>query len=340
MIKIVIDGFGGDLSPFVNVEGAVMALNEIEDLYIIMTGDEEILKKELVKYTYDEKRLEIVHAPDVITCEDTPTVAIKQKKESSLVKAYDLLRYEDDVKGVVSIGSTGAVLAGSVLKVGRIKGVKRPAFCPILPTFNGRIVGICDSGANVDCDPINLNQFALMGSLYLKKAYNIENPRVALLNIGTEDTKGDALRKETYPILKENTSINFVGNMESRDLLTGEYDLIVCDGFSGNVLLKSTEGTAMELMKLIKKVMYKSTKNKMGALLLKKDFYEIKDLMDYNNYGGGVMLGVNKVIVKGHGGSKSKAIYNCVKQAYTMEKNGLCEAIATEIAGTMENKTE
>lgn len=340
MIKIVVDGFGGDLSPFVNVEGAIMALNKIEDLYIILTGDEEILKAELSKYSYDKNRLEIVHAPDIITCEDTPTVAIKQKKESSLVKAYDLLRYEDDVKGVVSIGSTGAVLAGSVLKVGRIKGVKRPAFCPILPTFNGNIVGICDSGANVDCDPLNLNQFALMGSLYLKKAYNIENPRVALLNIGTEDTKGDALRKETYPLLKENKAINFVGNMESRDLLTGEYDLIVCDGFSGNVLLKSTEGTAMELMKLIKKVMYKSTKNKMGALLLKKDFYGIKDLMDYNNYGGGVMLGVNKVIVKGHGGSKSKAIYNCVKQAYTMEKNGLCEAIALEIANTMDNKTE
>ena len=266
-----------------------------------MTGDEEILKKELAKYTYDEKRLEIVHAPDVITCEDTPTVAIKQKKESSLVKAYDLLRYEDDVKGVVSIGSTGAVLAGSVLKVGRIKGVKRPAFCPILPTFNGRIVGICDSGANVDCDPINLNQFALMGSLYLKKAYNIENPRVALLNIGTEDTKGDALRKETYPILKENASINFVGNMESRDLLTGEYDLIVCDGFSGNVLIKSTEGTAMEILKLLKKTLKKNLKTKLGALVIKKDVYEIKDFMDYNNYGGAVLLGCKKTVVKGHG---------------------------------------
>ena len=261
MIKIVVDGFGGDNSPFVNVEGSVMALNEINDLYIILTGDEKTLKTELAKYTYDQSRLEIVHAPDVISCEDTPTVAIKQMKESSLVKAYDLLRHEDEVKGMVSIGSTGAVLVGSVLKVGRIKGVKRPAFCPILPTLNGKIVGICDSGANVDCDPLNLNQFATMGSLYIKKAYGIENPRVALLNIGVEDTKGDALRKETYGLLKENKSINFVGNMESRDLLTGEYDLVVCDGFSGNVLLKSTEGTAMELMKLIKTIMYKNTKN-------------------------------------------------------------------------------
>lgn len=340
MIKIVVDGFGGDHSPFVNVEGSIMALNENPDLSIILTGDEEILKQELAKYTYDHNRLEIVHAPDVISCEDKPTEAIKQKKESSLVKAYDLLRHEDDVRGLVSIGSTGAVLVGSVLKVGRIKGVKRPAFCPILPTMNQRIVGICDSGANVDCDPINLEQFAVMGSLYMKKAYGVNNPKVALLNIGLEETKGDMLRKETYELLKNNETINFVGNMESRDLLTGAYDLIVCDGFSGNVLLKSTEGTAMELMKLIKKTMTCNLKNKIGAAILKNDIMDIKDLMDYNNYGGGVMLGVSKTIVKGHGGSKSKAIYNCIKQAYTMEKTKLCEAIGEAISNNITKPNE
>lgn len=332
MIKIVVDCFGGDRSPHVNIEGAMMALKENEDLSLILTGDEDILKQELAKYSYDTNRLSIVHAPEIISCEDKPTEAIKQKKESSLVKAYELLRYDDEVRGLVSIGSTGAVLVGSVLKVGRIKGVKRPAFCPILPTMNGKIVGICDSGANVDCDPINLEQFALMGSLYMQKAYGIENPRVALLNIGVEETKGDMLRKETYELLKNNPAINFVGNMESRDLLTGAYDLIVCDGFSGNVLLKSTEGTAIELMKLIKKVMTANLKNKVGAVILKKDIMGIKDLMDYNNYGGGVMLGVSKTIVKGHGGSKSKAIYNCIKQAYTMEKSKLCEAISKAIS--------
>lgn len=335
MIKIVVDSFGGDHSPLVNVEGAIMALNENPDLSIVLTGDENLLNQELAKYTYDRERLEIVHAPEVITCDDKPTEAIKQKKESSLVKAYDLLRHEDDIRGLVSIGSTGAVLVGSVLKVGRIKGVKRPAFCPILPTMNGKIVGICDSGANVDCDPLNLEQFAVMGSLYMQKAYGIENPKVALLNIGVEETKGDMLRKETYELLKNNPSINFVGNMESRDLLTGAYDLVVCDGFSGNVLLKSTEGTAMELMKLIKKVMTANLKNKVGAVLLKKDIMGIKDLMDYNNYGGGVMLGVSKTIVKGHGGSKSKAIYNCIKQAYTMEKAKLCEAIGDAISNNI-----
>lgn len=332
MIKIVVDCFGGDRSPHVNIEGAMMALKENEDLSLILTGDEDILKQELAKYSYDTNRLSIVHAPEIISCEDKPTEAIKQKKESSLVKAYELLRHDDEVRGLVSIGSTGAVLVGSVLKVGRIKGVKRPAFCPILPTMNGKIVGICDSGANVDCDPINLEQFALMGSLYMQKAYGIENPRVALLNIGVEETKGDMLRKETYELLKNNPAINFVGNMESRDLLTGAYDLIVCDGFSGNVLLKSTEGTAIELMKLIKKVMTANLKNKVGAVILKKDIMGIKDLMDYNNYGGGVMLGVSKTIVKGHGGSKSKAIYNCIKQAYTMEKSKLCEAISKAIS--------
>ena len=327
MIKIVVDAFGGDRSPQANVEGAIRALNENTDIYVIFTGDENILKEELLKYKYDESRIEIVNASEVITCEDKPTEAIKVKKDSSLVKALDLLRYQEDVSAMVSAGSTGAVLAGAVIKVGRIKGVKRPAFCPILPTMNNSLVGLCDSGANVDCDPIHLCQFAVMGSLYMEKGFNIEKPRVALLNIGTEDTKGDNLRKETYPLLKEIKEINFVGNMESRDFLSGNYDLVVCDGFSGNVLLKSTEGACLEMLKLLKKAFTKNLKNKLGALLLKKDIYAIKDYMDYNNYGGGVMLGVNKTIVKAHGSSKATSIYNCVKQAYNMEKNNLRPAI-------------
>ena len=340
MIKVVVDCFGGDRSPQANVSGAIKALNENDDLYLILTGDEEKLQAELSSYTYDKTRLEIVHAPDVISCEEKPVEAIKKNKESSLVKAYDLLRQNDDINALVSTGSTGAVLVGSVLKVGRIKGVNRPAFCPILPTMKETIVGICDSGANVDCDPINLVQFAIMGSLYLEKAYGIKNPRVALLNIGTEEGKGDALRKETYELLKENESINFVGNMESRDLLTGDYDLIVCDGFSGNVLLKSTEGACMELMKLLKKKMTSGIKNKLGALLLKKSMYQVKDYMDYNNYGGGVMLGTKKTIVKGHGSSKDTAIYHCINQAYNMEKSKLREYISEEITKqTSEEKT-
>ena len=330
MIKIVVDGFGGDRSPYVNVEGTVMALNKEKDLSVIITGDEEILKQEFAKYKFDTSRLEIVHAPDVISCNDKPTDAIRTMKESSLVKAINLVKDNPENKALVSIGSTGAVLVGAVLRIGRIKGVNRPAFCPILPTLNGGIVGVCDSGANVDCDPNNLKQFALMGSLYMQKAYGIKNPRVALLNIGVEEEKGNKLAKETYQLLKDTKSINFVGNMESRDLLTGNYDLVVCDGFDGNVLIKSTEGTALELMKLLKTTLTSSLKNKIGALFVKKSIYSIKELMDYNNYGGGVMLGTNKIVIKGHGSSKSKAVMHCILQAYEMEKNHLCEAIENE----------
>lgn len=338
MIKIVVDGFGGDNSPAVNVEGAVEALKINNDIQIIITGDETLLQNELSKYSYDKSRLSIVHATEVITCNDKPTEAIRYKKESSLVKALQIIHDNEDINSLVSIGSTGAVLAGAVMKIGRIKGVQRPAFCPILPTMNKGIVGICDSGANVDCDPINLKQFAIMGSLYLEKAYNIKNPKVALLNIGVEEEKGNKLSKDTYQLLKETQGINFVGNMESRDLLSGDFDLVVCDGFAGNVLIKTTEGSCIEMLKLLKKALTSSLKNKIGSLLIKKSIYEIKDMMDYNNYGGGVMLGTKKNIVKGHGSSKSKSVTNCILQAYEMDKNNLCQVISEEIQKHTENK--
>lgn len=331
MIKIIVDMYGGDRSPLVNIEGAVMALNELKDITLILAGDEETIKSQLNDYSYDTSRVEFLHAPDAISCDDKPTEAIKRKKESSMVKALELLRSSDEVNALVTIGSTGALLAGAVLRVGRIPGVKRPAFCPILPTMTRSIVAICDSGANVDCDPLYLQQFAIMGSLYLQKAFNIENPRVALLNVGVEKEKGDLLRKETYELLEKTECINFVGNMESRDLLSGNYDLVVCDGFSGNVLIKSTEGASMEILKLMKSTFMKSLKTKLGALMLKKDIMEIKDFMDYNNYGGAVLLGAKKTLVKGHGSSKSQAVYNCIKQAYTMEKNKLCDVISSEM---------
>ena len=340
MIKIVVDAMGGDNSPEVNVVGTAKALNLIKDLEVVLVGDEKQLTPLLSKEKYDASRLEVLHASEVISCNEKPTEAIKNKKDSSMSKSFELLRSDESARAVVSLGSTGALLAGTVLRVGRIRGVKRPAFCPILPTMiQGKIVGICDSGANVDCDPVYLQQFAIMGSLYMSKAYGVQNPRVALLNIGVEEEKGDALRKETYQLLKNTPAINFVGNMEARDLLSGEIDLVVCDGFSGNVLLKSTEGACLELMKLLKKSMMSSFKSKIGALLIKKKMYEVKDLMDYNNYGGAVLLGATKTIVKGHGSSEDVAVYNCIKQAYTMEKNNLCTAIADEITSATAVKT-
>lgn len=323
MIKILVDTLGGDRSPDANIEGAIRALKDNNDIEIILVGDENVIKEKLNEFGYNGERTSIVHAPDVISCNDVPTVAIRTKKESSMYKCFELLKTEEDVNAFVSTGSTGALLAGAVLKLGRIPGVKRPAYCPILPTMKEGFVAVCDSGANADCDSQYLSQFAVMGSLYMQKAFGVESPRVALLNVGVEEEKGDLLRKEVYPMLKENKEINFVGNMESRDLLSGDYDLVVCDGFSGNVLVKATEGACLEVMKLIKKTFLKSLKTKLGALFLKKDVKGIRHKMDYNNYGGAVLLGAKKTIVKGHGSSKSSAVYHCIMQAYRLEKNNL-----------------
>ena len=332
MIKIVVDAYGGDNSPLVNFEGTLKALQNLPEVEIVLVGNQEEIENFFADKQYDKNRLTILHAPDAITCHDKPTEAIKSKKESSLYKAYELMRNDDTARALVSIGSTGAVLAGAVLRVGRIKGVKRPAFCPILPTVQNGLVAICDSGANVDCDPINLQQFAVMGSLYMQKAYGIENPRVALLNIGAEAEKGNDLAKNTYPLLQNTTGINFVGNMEGREVLDGNVDVVVCDGFAGNVLLKSTEGACLNMLKLVKRAFLANFVSKMGALLLKGEVKKLKNLMDYNNYGGAVLLGANKTIVKGHGSSKAEAVYQCIKQAFNMENNNLCEAIRQAIA--------
>lgn len=332
MIKIIVDAYGGDNSPLVNFEGTLKALQNLPDVEIVLVGNQEEIENYFADKTYDRERLTILHAPDVITCHDKPTDAIKTKKESSMYKAFELLKNDDSARALVSLGSTGALLAGAVLRIGRIKGVKRPAFCPIMPTVQNGLVCICDSGANVDCDPINLQQFALMGSLYMQKAHGVENPRVALLNIGAEAEKGNQLAKDTYPLLEKTSGINFVGNMEGREVLDGNVDVVVSDGFNGNVLLKSTEGACLNMLKLIKRAFMSNLVSKMGALLLKKEVMKLKGLMDYNNYGGAVLLGANKTIVKGHGSSKSEAVYQCIKQAYNMEVNELCQYIKQAIA--------
>ncbi len=332
MIKVVVDAYGGDNSPKVNVVGAIAALNEIKDLQIVLVGNQPTLEALLAEEKYDQTRLSIVHAPDVITCNDKPTDAIRTKKDSSMAKSFEIMRTDKEARAMVSLGSSGALLAGAVLRVGRIRGVKRPAFCPILPTMAGSLVGICDSGANVDCEPQYLQQFAVMGSMYLQKAYGVKNPKVALLNVGVEEEKGDMLSKEAFKLLENSSGINFVGNMESRNLLSGEFDLVVCDGFAGNVLLKSTEGACTLLMKTLKKSLMGTLRSKIGALLVKKQLYKVKDLMDVGNYGGAVILGTTKTIVKGHGNSEAKAVYNCIKQAYNMENNNLCQSIGEEIA--------
>jgi len=331
MIKILVDCFGGDHCPQAPVEGALAAMAANPDLHILLTGDEQILKKELEGKRFDPARLEIVHAPEVIGCDEKPTDVVRLKRNSSMMKAIILLRDRDDIAAMVSTGSTGALVTGALVRLGRIPGVIRPAFCPILPTMNGGLVGICDSGANVEVTPAHLRQFAIMASLYMEHVYGVQKPRVALLNVGKEAEKGDDIRRETYGLLQETESVHFVGNMESRDLLSGSYDVVVADGFSGNVLVKTTEGTALELLGKLKKEIFSRTIYKLGALLMKKMFADMKAFMNYQNYGGSVLLGTAKVVVKGHGSSKAVAVQKCIEQAYRMEVSRLSERIEIEI---------
>ncbi len=331
MIKIIVDCFGGDHCPQAPIEGALKAMATYPDLYILLTGDEAILQKELEGKTYDKSRLEIVHAPEVIGCDEKPTDVVRLKRNSSMMKGIILLRDRDDIASLVSTGSTGALVTGALVRLGRIPGVIRPAFCPLLPTMDGGIVGVCDSGANVEVTAAHLRQFAIMASLYLENVYGVSKPRVALLNVGKEAEKGDEIRQEAYKLLQETPSVNFVGNMESRDLLSGSYDVVVADGFSGNVLVKTTEGTALELLKKLKKEIFSKTLYKLGALLMKRMFADLKEVMNYQNYGGSVLLGTSKVVVKGHGSSKAVAVEKCIEQAYRMELSRLSDKIEAEI---------
>lgn len=337
-MKLIIDTLGGDNSPLAPVEGSLLALKTHDDLSLVLVGDEAVLRALLAERDAPMDRIELLHAPGEITGEDKPTDAIRLKKDASMIAALSLLRTDKSCDGLVSTGSTGALVAAATLRIGRIRGIRRPAFCPILPTMNGGIVGVCDSGANVDIIPEQLQQQAIMATHYLETAFGVKNPSVAMLNIGVESEKGDDLRKTAYPLLQNTPGIRFVGNMESRDLLTGKYDIVVCDGFSGNVLCKTAEGTAMELMKKLKQDIYAKKKYKTGALLMKRMFRELREFMNYQNYGGSVLLGCEKTIVKGHGSSNAKAVSVCIDQAYRMTKNDLAGRISESLAAIHNTK--
>ena len=337
MVRIVVDTLGSDAGPAALVCGAVSAMKELPDLSIAFTGDSSIISELLQHSEIPSDRYEIIHAPDAVSGEDRPIDAIRLKKESSMMKAVNLLRERSDIDGMVSAGATGCLVGAATMRIGRIENIRRPAFCPILPTMDGGIVGISDSGANVECSPEMLLQFAIMASSYLEGVYHIKSPRVALLNVGTESEKGDDMHREAYMLLSKEKGINFVGNMESRDLLSGKYDLVVCDGFSGKVLIKATEGTALELLKKLKKDIYSRLIYKMGALLMKKMFDDEKKFMDYQNYGGSVLLGCEKIIVKGHGSAKDYSIKQSVYQAYNAIKCRLIDTISEKVASYGEN---
>ena len=335
-MKIIIDAYGGDHSPSQIVEGAISAINQQEGFDIVLVGKEDGIKEALAPLVYDEKRVTVVNATEVIGCDESPTEAIRVKKDSSIVRSVKMLKEDDEAKAFVSAGSTGAVLTASVILSRRIKGVIRPALAPTLPNLKGGETMLLDCGANVDSKANWLLQFAVMGSEYMKEVFGIENPRVALLSNGTEDEKGCALTLEAFELLKNEKSINFVGNMEARDILSGEYDVVVADGFSGNVALKSTEGAVQMILAYLKQSISASTKAKVGYLFMKDTFKGLKSKLDYNKKGGALLLGMEKVVVKAHGSSKAEAFKNAVLQAYrncALDVNGKIAQAIAQIGG-------
>ncbi len=334
-MRIIVDAMGGDNAPEQVVLGAVDATIADKTLKITLVGDADKITPILDECEYFEEQIDVIDAKDVITNDESPTMAIKLKKESSLVKSFDALNTIEDAGGFVSAGSTGAVLVGAFMKVGRIKGVSRPALAPVLPTLSTDGVVLCDCGANVDCKPQNLVHFAIMGKAFCEAMLGVENPRIGLLNNGAEEKKGNELTQEAHQLLKACNNINFVGNCEARDILSGDYDVVVADGFNGNIALKSAEGTATTMLKLIKNGVYGGgLKSKLGALMLKDVFAGVKKKMDYNAHGGACFLGVNKVVVKSHGASQRNSICSSILQAKMLAEEKVPQRIAESISGT------
>ncbi|AYD20796.1 phosphate acyltransferase PlsX [Clostridioides difficile] len=323
-MKIVIDGMGGDNAPKSNVEGAVNAIKEYQ-VDLIITGDKDLLEKEFSNYEFDRNKLEIVHTTEIIENEDKPVKAIRSKKDSSMVVALNLVK-EGKADAIISAGNTGALLAGGLFVVGRIKGIDRPCLCSAIPNVKRGMTFIADCGANADCKPKNLVEFAAMSNIYSRKVLGLENPKVALANVGLEEGKGNDLVKRSYEEIKK-LDLNFIGNVEAREVINAYTDIIICDGFTGNILLKSAEGVALSVMSLIKETFMASTKSKIGALLIKDDLRKLKSFIDYSEYGGAPLLGLNGGVIKAHGSSDAKAIKNAINQGIKFSKGKVVEDI-------------
>ncbi len=325
--KIVVDAMGGDHAPEEIVKGVIDAVEKDGEVKVIVFGDVD--KMDVASLELYKDRIEVVDAKDVITNDDIPTSAIKQKKESSLVKAFDRVAADSEVGGLVSAGSTGAVLVGAFMKVGRIKGISRPALAPMLPTVQGdKKVILCDCGANVDCKAINLHHFGIMANAFSKSMLGVEKPIIGLLSNGAEDHKGNELNQEAFALLKEDPNLNFVGNCEARDVLSGDYDVVVSDGFNGNIALKSAEGTAGAIFTILMEGVKKGgIRMLIGAALLKPVLRTVKRKLDYNAQGGAVFLGCNKVVVKTHGSSKASSVSASIIMAKKLAEAKLPELI-------------
>jgi glycerol-3-phosphate acyltransferase PlsX len=330
-MKIVIDAMGGDHAPASTVEGAIAAAAEWADTQIVLVGDEAKIEPLLSQSGARPANLSVRHASEVIGSDDEPVKAVRRKKDSSMVVAGRMVK-EKEADAMISAGNTGALMTAGLLVVGRMDGIERPALAPMIPTMDEVGVLALDLGANMDAKPEHLAQYALMGSLYRQKVQGIASPRVGLLNVGTEPGKGNELTKHAYPLL-EQLPIRFVGNVEARDVLTGACDVLVCDGFAGNILLKSLEGAAGAIFGLLKEKFTSSFKNKLAAAVLMPELRGLKSKLDYTEHGGAPLLGLSGLVVKSHGSADGNAIKNAVRQARIAVQNQLVESISKEISG-------
>ena len=335
-----LDAMGGDHAPKAVVDGALLALRELENDFVIwLFGDEGQIKACLQGKEYPADRLVIKPSTEVITCEEAPAVAVRRKKNSSMVLAAKAVA-DKEADCFISAGSTGAVLSCGTLVIRRIKDVQRPALAPLIPNLQGSHTMIIDAGANVDCKPLYLVQFAQMGSAYMELVEGVQDPAVGLLNNGEEAEKGNELTKETYPLLQELDGIRFAGNCEARELMSGDFDVVVTDGFAGNVLLKSTEGTAKAITSMLKTELMGSLRGTIGGAIAKPAFAALKKKMDYTEVGGAPLLGVNGGVIKAHGSSNAKAFFNAIRQAQKLVRGGVTQKIAAAVQASKEPPTE
>lgn len=332
-MKIIVDGFGGDNAPLAVLEGCAAAVKEY-GVELIVTGDESIIKKTAAKHQISLDKIEIVHASDVISMHDDPVSLLKAKSESSMAVAFKLLK-EGKGDAFVSGGSTGAIVVGANFIVKRLKGIKRAGLATVIPTINGCYL-LMDAGANLDCKPETLQYFGIMGSIYMNKVLGVKNPRVGLINVGTEDTKGGELQKEAYALL-QNSPINFTGNVEARAIPAGEVDVAVADGFTGNIVLKLTEGLGSMFSRKIKGMF--TGAGKIAALMLMGKLKDFKKSMDYTEYGGAPLLGTALPVIKAHGSSNGYAFKNAIRQARDFVQGGVNDAIKDAIAELKEKET-
>lgn len=329
MIKVAVDAMGGDNAPAEIVKGAIDAVTMRQDIKVYLVGQQDAIKEELEKNSYAGSQIEIVHAEEIIETAEPPVMAIRKKKDSSLVVGMNMVKHQE-ADAFVSAGSSGAILVGGQVIVGRIKGVERPPLAPLIPTEKG-VSLLIDCGANVDARASHLVQFAKMGSIYMENVMGVKNPKVAIVNIGAEEEKGNALVKETFPLLKNCPDINFVGSIEAREIPHGEADVIVCEAFVGNVILKLYEGVGATLISMVKQGMMTTLKSKIGALLVKPALKKTLKSFDASEYGGAPLLGLNGLVVKTHGSSKAKEVCTSIIQCVTFKEQEINEKIRKNI---------